>query len=64
MCHFCMCLFLLNAGMSESIATYNALKGIRPGKRPFVLTRSNFAGTGTYAAHWNGEPCCANFLLG
>ncbi len=45
----------LSLGMSEAIATYNALKAINPGMRPFVLTRSNFAGTGAYAAHWNGE---------
>jgi len=58
LCTFsCACIFL-GTGMSEAKATYNALTGIRPGKRPFVLTRSNYAGTGAYAAHWNGEVCC------
>ena len=43
------------AGTSEAIATYRALEGIRPTKRPFVLTRSNYPGVGAYAAHWNGN---------
>ncbi len=43
-----------NPGTSEAISTYKALEGIRPTKRPFVLTRSNYPGVGAYAAHWNG----------
>ena len=42
-------------GHFEAIATYDALKSIRDTKRPFVLTRSTFAGTGQYAAHWSGD---------
>ncbi len=39
-------------GHFEAMATYNALKNISPNKRPFVLTRSSFAGTGQFSAHW------------
>lgn len=42
-------------GHFEAIATFNALKSIKVNKRPFVLTRSTFAGTGQYAAHWSGD---------
>ncbi|XP_047057790.1 alpha-xylosidase 1-like [Lolium rigidum] len=41
-------------GFSQAIATHKGLQSIQ-GKRPFVLTRSTFVGSGAYAAHWTGD---------
>ena len=33
-------------------ATYHALLGVFPGKRPFIIGRSTFVGAGSVAGHW------------
>lgn len=42
-------------GMEMARATYEALLRLRPGTRPFVLTRSGTAGIQRYAAVWTGD---------
>ena len=36
-------------------ATYRALLGVDPNKRPVVIGRSTFPGSGTVAGHWGGD---------
>jgi alpha-glucosidase len=42
-------------GLMMASATRGALLARTPTKRPFVLTRSTFAGAGRVAAHWFGD---------
>jgi len=42
-------------GLTEAMATHAALLRHRPGKRPFLLTRSGYAGIQRYAAIWCGD---------
>lgn len=36
-------------------ATYQALLQVIPDKRPFIIGRSTFAGSGKWAGHWGGD---------
>ncbi|KAH6657173.1 family 31 glycosyl hydrolase [Truncatella angustata] len=36
-------------------ATYHALLDVFPDKRPFIIGRSQFAGSGKWAGHWGGD---------
>ena len=45
----------IHVGLTEAIATNKALKAHYKGKRPFVLSRSTFAGSGVHTAHWLGD---------
>jgi alpha-glucosidase len=42
-------------GMLNSRATYEGVLKLRPGERPFVLTRASYAGGARYAATWTGD---------
>jgi alpha-glucosidase len=42
-------------GHMSSRSTFEGLRTAKPGVRPFVLSRSTFAGTGTFAGHWGGD---------
>lgn len=42
-------------GLQISNATYHALLSVFPGKRPFTVGRSTFAGSGRTTSHWGGD---------
>lgn len=44
-------------------ATYDGLLKIFPGKRPFIIGRSTFAGTGKWAGHWGGDNASKFFYM-
>lgn len=42
-------------GMQNIRATFDGLARLRPGQRPFVMTRAAYAGAQRYAATWTGD---------
>ena len=42
-------------GMENTRATYEGMQALRPGERPFVMTRASYAGGQRYAVTWTGD---------
>lgn len=42
-------------GHLSANATYHGLLEARPGRRPFMMARSTFAGSGNFTGHWGGD---------
>jgi alpha-glucosidase len=39
-------------GLMEEKATYHAITELKPGKRPFLISRSTFPSSGKWSGHW------------
>ena len=50
-----LCKSICITDFSTGAVTYNAMLARRPGKRPFIINRSTFAGGGTKTGHWLGD---------
>ncbi len=44
-------------GMQMARSTYDGAKQFKPNERPFILTRSAFAGSQRFSAIWTGDNC-------
>ncbi|NLG84063.1 MAG: DUF4968 domain-containing protein, partial [Firmicutes bacterium] len=44
-------------GLQMCRSTHEAFRRLRPGERPFILTRAAYAGIQRYAAVWTGDNC-------
>lgn len=42
-------------GHQEVVTTYDSLLKVNPGRRPFMIARSTFAGSGKSTGHWGGD---------
>ncbi|KAI8318714.1 hypothetical protein GQ54DRAFT_299948, partial [Martensiomyces pterosporus] len=50
-------------GLMQSKTTHEFLTAYRPNKRPFLLSPSTFAGSGSYVSHWTGDNSATFFDL-